>query len=487
MTTHPPGRPSPPPPGGWQALWLLALLLAPAQTLILAAPMDGTQTTVRSRSGQFVVQSPLQTTPSLGQALATTNRNFITLQPDPVAVSAERIKQRLLREFELQDRWQGKIHVRLHPNRRSGADYYFVARWFGDGWQYSLELPERIEAMTFVQAIVQALLTELANRMPGPYPVELPVWLVEGIAAELLATIGPDLVLETNPLLGRLGAPGGELIPSVRYQKFTEHRRTLQKYLNIHPPLTFNALCLPTPALLAPAERQLYTASAQVFFTELWALPNGRAMLLSMLGRLSRTLNWQTAFLAAFQNSFRNLAEVEKWWAVTATQFTGRTEAAVWSPADTLARLDQALTVAVDIRRSAAGRPARETVSLQRVLGEMGLQQQLPVLRTKYSQLELVQSLAPPALLPLINAYLSALGDYLEQRPKAGYTPAGKGQPAISARALVHTAVARLDALDARRASAQQALRSNPEPTPSPDSPRARGSASSPATLAGRP
>ncbi|MHB1305531.1 MAG: hypothetical protein ACYC23_00450 [Limisphaerales bacterium] len=433
----------------WMA-WLLAIGALGGLEFVEAA-------TVHSRSGQFIVKSPYVTGPSLGQMIATTNRATIELQPDPLAVSAERIKQHLLRVLDLPDRWQGKIHLSIQPRLPADSEPVFSATRFGEGWQYVVQLPGRMERLALVRTILKPLLAELSNRNPGPYQAELPLWLAEGLAAELLSSTGPDLVLETNALLGRTGDGWGELMPTIRQQKFWEGQRSLKAFFDTRAPLTFNDLNLPSPEMLAGADHGVFTASSHLLLLGLLELPEGRGRLVRLLEIAPRSLNWQTAFLGAFQELFPNLAEVEKWWAVTTVRFTGRHEGNTWSRMETLEYLRRALTVPVSERRVTDLAPRQGEASLQRVINEMSLQKQSRVLATRIGQLQIIQSRAAPDLLDLVTDYVECLQTYAEQRSRVGTSPLGKGHAPINARFVVRNALGRLDALDRQRFAALQA------------------------------
>jgi len=462
---------SPRPPGrasrwrGWGLLQVAGVAVVLAGAIRVDATNSSREVTVRSRSGQFIVHSPLATGPSLGQSLVTTNLGTIAIQPDPLAVSAERIRRRLLVEFGLPDQWQGRIHLFIFPDTRAGTVPIMGATRFADGWQYSIQLPARLDPQTLTRVILQALLTELANRTPGPNAPELPIWFVEGLAAEFLATSGPDLVVQTNELLDKRDAgPGlwGQLQPSTRQVRIGDLQRAIAQRLREEAPLSFNELALPEPTMLQPANRARYTLSAQVFVRELLELPDARRMICNFLARLPRTLNWQTAFIGAFQVHFPTLADAEKWWAVTASQVSGFDKAITWERPEALERFAAALSVPVDVHRTASASPSRQALSPQRVLVDLDQQSQMRVLRTKVSQLERLREQMPEELVPLVNGYISAFEAYLEARPKSGYAPIGRAQSAVNPHVLLRDTTRQLDQLDRVRAAVATAPTTGP-------------------------
>jgi hypothetical protein len=430
---------------------------------------------VRSRSEQFVVHSAVLTTP---QTATDTNRAWIVVQPDPLAVSAERIKQRLLTELEAPDRWQGRIHLNLRPELPAGFLPLLTSARFTDGWQYSLRLPLRLDREALVRGLLQAILTEMANRTPGIRPAELPAWLVFGLAAYFVSGGGPEVAFEANNIVSKLGDGWTEVKPTVRIAatdrdlsrvrdhlaKFVSpqilHRwgddgiRNLREYLETQPPLTFNELSLPGPEQLAGEDSRRFRASAQLFTLQLLSLPDGPQMTRNFIGNVTRAMNWQTAFLAAFGREFSTPADVEKWWAVSSAGFSSRDESRTWSNAETLERL--AMVLVTPVRVTPLGQPVPETVtlSLQRLLTELELPRQLQVLREKLAQLRFVQGRASRDTLSLVTGYAEVVARYVERRSKVGTVRPIKGDSGVNVPILLRSTRSRLDALDERRAKA---------------------------------
>src|SRR6185436_10896685 len=122
------------------------------------------------------------------------------------------------------------------------------------------------------------------NRRARTQTVELPPWLVEGLAAHLLATAGN--VLAPHPNAGLAG-------PQLRSDPLARARQVLRE----HAPLTLDELNWPAAEHFSDARLEEYRSSAQLFVHELLRTPHGRACLQEMLVMLPEYLNWQTAFL----------------------------------------------------------------------------------------------------------------------------------------------------------------------------------------------
>jgi hypothetical protein len=462
------------PPG----LWLVLAWFAATGGWLAAAVNDwpgfARQPTIYSRSGQFVVRSRQFTVPTLRQPLGATNHDYIVIQPDALAVAAERVKQRLLGELAAPDRWRGRVHLLIVPGDRVAEPTVPIAALFSEGWQYSLRIPERVEAAALVRALVEVLLMEIANRYPGSHAPEIPRWLADGFAGLMLTEAGPELVPQSNDLLGRLGNGWGQLQENTRVGRYFGRDAELRRFLQRHSPLTFNELTLPPPEILAANQRDVFQACSQLLVQELLNLPNGRAMCGEMLARLTQSFNWQTAFARTYGRYFPQMVDVEKWWAVTLLQFSGRDAANGWSQAATLQELDQVLGVPVAVRATPDAAPQNAVVPIQRAVAELPLWQQVRVLRSKIGQLEMLQANAAPELMPLVKAYLAAIEGYLAERTEAGTRLGEKGRPAANGALATRRLNFRLGALDTQRAMAA--------PAPAPNSP-AGGKVSAPAPV----
>ncbi len=439
----------------------LAWLAAAGSGLAGAAnewPGFAHQPTIYSRSGQFVIQSRQFTLPTLRQPLGATNRAYLEIQPDALAVAAERVKQRLLGELAVPDRWRSRIHLLIVKGDQVAAPPAPMAALFSEGWQFSLRVPERVEARVLVRALVEVMLMEIANRYPGSHPPEIPRWLADGLAGLMLTEVGPDLVPQSNNLLDRLANGWGQLQENTRVGRYFGRDTELRNFLRQHPPLTFNDLTLPPPEILAGNQRDVFAACSQLLVQELLRLPNGRALCWEMLARLTQSFNWQTAFLRTYGRYFPQMVDVEEWWAVTLLEFSGGETANSWSRAATLQELDQVLGVPVAVRTARDAAPQNAVVPLQRAMAELPLPQQARVLRTKLGQLERVEANAAPALLPLVNGYLVALQEYLAERTEAGTRLGEKGRPAGNVPLALRRLTLRLAALDTERARAARAV-----------------------------
>jgi len=220
--------------------------------------------------------------------------------------------------------------------------------------------------------------------------------------------------------------------------------------------LTFTQLSLPTDAELSGANHERFQACSHLFVRELLRLRGGREALRDMLERLPQHLNWQTAFLRAFEARFPRLIDLDKWYTLTTTHVSGRDNASIWPVETALARLDEILSTTVQVRAGTNDPPLSAPVRLQRILVELEPARQTPVLELKRLQLEMLQGRTTPELAVLIGDYLQAIDACLRRsRAATGRrnVPAGKSvaTPEI---------LRRLDMLDQRL----EVIRTKPAP-----------------------
>lgn len=410
-----------------------------------------------SFSGQFILQAPANSRPSeAGQELET-NRNFVRLEPALLAVSCERVKQLLWRQLGIAGPWQSRVYLTLFPTESPDDLLTLTSDRYLDGWQYQLEMPDVIERDRYLRALVQVLLLEQANRGAGDRSVEIPLWLTEGLARQLLSTSEIEIIL-TPPRHAKIGLDVTRTNLSARLES---PLRGAHEQLVKRPPLTFEELSWPAADALSGEQREVYQSSAQLFVGELLRFRDGPACLRAMLADLPAHYNWQFAFLRAFKGHFDRLIDVEKWWAVQSIQFTSRDLTQVWPLPQSLQKLDEALRMPVEVRTGPSELPMHADVSLQTVLKEWDVQRRTRALASKLRELGLLRFRVARELSGLVEDYCLCLEGYLGKR-----APSWPVRIIRSRRAFYqHTAqqtIAELDALDARR----QALRPPSKPQP---------------------
>jgi hypothetical protein len=420
----------------------------------------------RSISGRFIVTSPASAPAGSGLAgrpEIATNTDLVRLEPALLVVSAERIKESLERELnpelrglELPPPLPGKIFLALHPARSTGEGVTIVSRPFPSGWDYQVRLPDVLPRVRYLRAMTGVLLLESANRDARTRSAEVPAWLVDGLSQELLATAGPEIILSL-PYKTVNGLPVSRTVATTRGLDPLAGARGVLRDQSV---LTFEQLSWPTDAQLSGADGGVYRASAQLFVNELLALKNGPAHLRAMLASLPKFYNWQVAFQTAFRENFPRPLDVEKWWAVQLVSFVARDPGPAWTPAVSRDRLDELLSVAVEMRAASNALPAHAEISLQAVIRNFDRKRQVEILQPKMGALGLAQLRMSPAFAVLADEYRRAIADYLEPAQYAASPPnLGKHPPAMSSRPPAAGTLRKLDALDARRRAVESALK----------------------------
>ena len=404
--------------------------------------------TVNSSSGQFVVRGPAGAQPSADYDV--TNSAWLELDPYILAVTCERIKQALLRELTLADFWRGRIYLEITSAVPTNQAPLVFAKPYLDGWQYQVELAPWLEKPKLVSGLVQVLLLEIANRNAGLRSAEIPLWLSDGLAQELVNGTEADLVVSHPQRTVNLVNLSWQARQAVRRDPLADARGRLQT----HAALSFGKLGEPLPN--APPEEtwKTFQASAHLFVHELLRLPGGKARLVEMVYELPFYLNWQSAFLNAYRGLFPRLLDVEKWWAVTLTHFTGQDPTQAWAMPVALQKLDEALHPAVLVSAGRKDLPQRSTMSVQRIINEWDYLRQRIVLKGVAAQLLAVRTKTPPELLSLVENYRVVVENYLARRDKIGTPRALSGVPPLRADFLVGEVIKQLDELDRRRKTA---------------------------------
>ncbi len=401
-------------------------------------------TTARSYSGQFVVQAFPGV--SLGRSWSNleTNPAYIQLEPTLVPVSCERLKQELWRQLEIRGSWQGKISIALQAGRGPDDPIVVFSERFRDGWQYRVELPLLVGKARYLRAMVQVLLLEYANRGAAERAAEPPLWLVEGLAEQLLRS--SELTILLPPPKERSG--GMRFTPTIVEARRSNPLEPAHQTLSQSQPLTFEELSWPGAYGINSPEALRYRHSAQLFVTALLGLPEGRACVRRMLELLPRYHNWQFAFLEAFQRHFQRPLDVEKWWSLYQVHFTGRDLTHTWPIQDSWEKLQQALLIPVQVHAATNQVPLGAEVTLQTVLRDWEPERQAPALEAKLRELAHLRVRVALDLAALVNEYCIVLGNYL----KAGHRGSWFSRPRRSAamERAANEAIRQLDLLDVR-------------------------------------
>ena len=431
----------------------LSLLLLPA--IVRGQSGFAPPAMIQSVSGQFTVTAGGEYSRLRYSADIAADTNLVQLEPALLAVAAEHFKNALWHKlgFPPGSAWQGKVFLALQPARSRDDGVTIASELSLQTWNYRVELPDVLGRTRYVRALAAVLLLEIANRSAGSaHAAEVPAWLVDGLAQQILATDAAKVLLST-PARNQDGLPqsrlnhiGGDPGASAPFRAVLENTAAL----------TLEQLSWPTDEQMAGADGGGYRASVQLFVIELLALPDGPACLRDFLARLPACRNWQTAFYAAFQKHFSSPLAAEKWWALRVMNFATHRAGSRWTPAASRARLAALLIVPVASRADSNALPTRAEISLQAALRRFNRDQLSEILSVKLRALQLAQFQFAPPFATLAGSYRQVLADFEvgpPHAPAAGYS--GKFAPAPAPPADLEKTLKQLDALDSRRREAE--------------------------------
>jgi hypothetical protein len=410
--------------------------------------------TANSDSGQFVVVGAPQTSSLASLPQIVTDRALVRLDPALLAVSAERVKNALLRKMGVDsDLMQGgTIYLTLQPARALDENVAVFPSRFGGTWVYHVVLPDVLPRERLARALTSVFLMDYANRNGGENLAQAPGWLIEGLSQEILAETMQDVILSVPDQTVNH-------IPVDRVS-FTERGldslATARAVLKTYSILTFQQLCWPTDMQLSGEDGGVYRASAQLFVDQLLGLGKGPLKLRTFLNALPRFYNWQSAFFSAFHGSFSTPLDVEKWWALQTVIFSAHSHGPLWTFAVSREKLDEILGVSADFRSTSNSLPVRAEISLQDVIKNFGFGLQSDILRLKLHDLEVAQFRMVPSLAILAAEYRNALAGYLGENEvdRRGSIVNKFPSRVVSARETLRI----LNALDARRRSIALAM-----------------------------
>jgi hypothetical protein len=435
------------------SVWFLATVASFGQAFIPRSK------STFSLSGQFISQDLRPRGASDLAISLSTNHQFIALDPTLLTVSCERIKKHLIEQLGASAGWRGRVFLVVHGAEDRDEPIVVTSERFQDSWQYRLDLPDVTERARYVRAIIQVLLLEMANRNGPPRCAELPLWLVEGLTRQLLASSELEIVLPPPSQKANGIAFTSAYFESRRQNPLQSQRddpfALVRSVLRSNPMMTFDQLSWPEEDQLIGDQKELYCCSAQLFVTELLRMKGGKASMLSMLGQLPQYYNWQLAFLSAYHGSFERLLNVEKWWTLRWVDFTGTEATSTWRLEECWEKLDQCLRAGIEVRSETNQLPHYSEATLQTLIRHPGDESQRNTeLRRRLEQLELLHLKVDPRVVPFLDDYHRVLERFLKESRPSGVTAVLRKQAAI--KNAQDEACKELDLLDARRALASQ-------------------------------
>jgi len=428
------------------------LLLALGVLHLLGQPAAGPAAppVLVSQSGQFLVSRPWQGKLSPELAALATNETHLRLEPALLLVTCERVRQRLSQELAGLPPYRDRVHLTIIPARSRAEPVTLLADRNPGGWKYRLALPEVVERQSLLETLVGVMLLEVANQSAGEVSTDLPAWLVAGLAGRLQSLHEEELLFPPPVASGGPVSVRRTVVQRLRYDPLARVRSTLQT----QGALSWQELCWPGTSASEGSETDRYRASAQLLVHELLRQPQGPQRLRDFVVGRARFLNWQAAFLAAFEGHFSRLLDVEKWWALQLALYARGDPQDPVPLTGSWAALQETVRVPAEVRTSATELPRFSTnLSLQTVIRHWDWSSQQQALGACIARLEALRLSLPWEAQVVALAYAQTLRTYLTQRPRVhGPTPAsGLVRPSLLR--LVRDTLQQLDALDAEVAA----------------------------------
>jgi hypothetical protein len=390
--------------------------------------------TFESESGQFIVHG--STSAKFPPVIFTPDAPLVELEPQLVAMTAERVKRALLEELGIRDSYRDKIHVIVLDLARPDLPIGVVSRINSDGFQYQIRLPGFLEHDRLVKALVHALLLDLANR--GSHRcAELPPWLVDGFSRQILSRVTPAFVANKTPVTFEIHG----------YDRLGGSR----SFLRTNAPLSIQELSFGGSAPASRLERQRFEASAHLFVFDLLRMRGGRALMVHFLQALPQTYNWQTALFSAYKAYFHTPLDLEKWWTLDCLDVRNHDKREIWPAPLSLQRLDSVLLTAMELRLRTNSIPERPEATLQEIIYATDFGVQKEIFGRKLEELFFLSINLAPEVRPLATAYGNVLEAYVQKRTTGEYQPGLKMDPEQRLQSLMKATITALDRLDRAR------------------------------------
>ncbi|MDB6052946.1 MAG: hypothetical protein JWN25_469, partial [Verrucomicrobiales bacterium] len=199
--------------------------------------------------------------------------------------------------------------------------------------------------------------------------------------------------------------------------------QTVREELAGITPLSFQELSW--PGYLKPDRSKLFAGCSLLLFRQLETLPEGKEHLRDFLTvSLPKHKNWQLAFLETYKANFRQLVDVEKWWALKLVEFNSRRPDKLWSKVETLSNLDEILKVPVFVRGADSELPRHQYITVSELIENSDTLTQETALNRIQEQLSIALRLSALEIAPLLEDYRATVDAYLSQRKQQ---TSGKG------------------------------------------------------------
>ena len=337
--------------------------------------------------GASAVTNVLSSTLSASRQFAAYAEN--PLLPSALCVYAERVKREWLRRMDVADNWRDPILlvVRAREPAQTNAPPVSMAVYQTDAhlkYQIRCLVPPPLDEAELLATMVEALSSEWANRgqplVRGQLYAtpEMPLWLVEGLAASIQGRFDPLLSIARRSVAAGRPQQAAEVL---------------------------GVKVLPVDT----TDRQLFQANAWMFTESLLAMPDGSRKLRNFLTELGAQKAASNAFWTVYRQDFTEGTALEKWWSLEQARRTSVTVAQDLSAEETVRELDAILIVKLGLTNGAKGVRQKTETTIDR-LWEYAEEPWLKdVLKLKIDHLGALRSQAHPSYQPVLDEYIEAL------------------------------------------------------------------------------
>jgi hypothetical protein len=440
--------------------WFVAVNPVPAQPDSALPQLPPGMISVQSLTRQFTVSGSIVPSILPDRLYFSPASNWTRIDPRLLTISCERVKETVLSHLNAPDQWRGRVSINVHPIRSLEDPVLVNAVRFSDGWLYRLEMPDAMARDRFVRTLTRVILQERANRgMREVRQADLPEWLPEGLASEILADNTLDLLL--SPPDSKINN-----VPVRRSARQTIRASSMvlaSEHLRAHPPLSLEDLSWSQPARLTGDALMTYRYSSQLLVRQLLRLPDGPESINHFLELLPTRLNWQIAFTSAFHKHFPRMIDFEKWWELQVAQLLSGGSSLVWDAAESLHRLEAIITIPVSVSTSPKVPGKRTNMSLQEFLATATPEHQLEAIQFIFQQLESAMPRFHQNVAPLAEAYRHTAEWHLRRSEPQRYSENARRRTVREKEKVLRETIHELDQLDSRRAGLSG---KSPEPPP---------------------
>ena len=426
---------------------LMTCLLAGVGLTMFLATSHGK--TLQSKSGQFVISWASDPLPTPYLNTLERRQGFIALTPDLISLTAERIKDGIIEALGVQDTWRNKIRITISTGSRKNQSFVTFPTRYSNGWGYRVLLKTKISEDIWIRNLVHVILMEMLNRPSPEHMCDPPAWLVEGLRQHVVHSSLTDHSLtvadmvEVGDLNGRLGKP----VPWF-YKRNPTFRA--KEFLRKNNPLTAEQIFQASSELASTSN---FRHSAHLMFAELLQTAQGVDSMHRFVELLPQYFNAQTAFHQAYSESFPNMLELEKWWAVITASVTQFNDQRRWDMAKSLSELGAILNPQAKVALDKESLPTWRQFTFQDILAYWSGEERISTLDHISGQLHLLKAQSLLEVIPLVDKYIAFIRDFKDQLGRVGFSPKQRGQLILRESRAINNGLRRLANLEQERAA----------------------------------